>query len=133
MYSRLLERNSRTDSLASLKYAITKRYEIEICCFSFALALVLINTDLLRNENFFTVLLSFKIYSIDRSLFNKMAIKNCSNRWILYRRSSVVFCISFDRSEKYTICEINRENRFSRVRLLTRTLNRTTIVSQRGK
>lgn len=80
MYSRLLERNSRTDSLASLKYAITKRYEIEICCFSFALALVLINTDLLRNENFFTVLLSFKIYSIDRSLFNEMAIKNCSSR-----------------------------------------------------
>lgn len=52
MYSRLLERNSRTDSLASLKYAITKRYEIEICCFSFALALVLISTDVLRNEHF---------------------------------------------------------------------------------
>lgn len=128
MYSRLLERNSRTDSLASLKYAITKRYEIEICCFSFALALVGISTDVLRNENFFTVLLSFKIYSIERNLFNEMAIKNCSNRW-----SSVVFCISLDRSEEYTICEINRENRFSRVRLLTRTLNRSTIVSQRGK
>lgn len=65
MYSRLLERNSRTDSPASLKYAITKRYEIEICCFSFALALVLISADVLRNKNFVR-------FSLVQNLFNRL-------------------------------------------------------------